>query len=329
MLTPRENLLETIRGGNPDRFVQQYEPFKLMFTPGITQDARPVEGGPPVVNAWGITNIWPAGNPGPFPVHTPADKIVIQDICEWRDYLKAPPAKFSEAEWEACMAAAEKVDRSKYFVTAFIAPGIFEKCHELMEMQETLMNFYDEPDDMKDLINYLAEWEMELADDICAHIHPDALFHHDDWGSQTSTFLSPAMFEEFFLEPYKNVYGRFKENGVQLVVHHSDSYARSLVPYMIEMGIDIWQGPMNSNNIPEMIQEYGRQISFMGGIDSASVDYEGWTKEVIAEQVKKACDACGKLYFIPCASQGDAISSFPGVYEALSEAIGAYSREVF
>ena len=30
--------------------------------------------------------------------------------------------------------------------------------------------------------------------------------------------------------------------GVDVIVHHSDSYAATLVPYMIEMGIDVWQG---------------------------------------------------------------------------------------
>ncbi len=30
MLTPKQNLLETIHGGNPDRFVNQYEFIKIL-----------------------------------------------------------------------------------------------------------------------------------------------------------------------------------------------------------------------------------------------------------------------------------------------------------
>ncbi len=33
MLTKRENLLETIRGGNPDRYVNSYEPFEIIIDP--------------------------------------------------------------------------------------------------------------------------------------------------------------------------------------------------------------------------------------------------------------------------------------------------------
>ena len=37
-------------------------------------------------------------------------------------------------------------------------------------------------------------------------------------------FLSPEMFREFFVPAYKKIYGFWKENGVELIVHHSDSY---------------------------------------------------------------------------------------------------------
>ena len=47
MLTKRQNLLETIRGGNPDRFVNQFEPFAMIWqTPVTVNNPRPVKGGP-------------------------------------------------------------------------------------------------------------------------------------------------------------------------------------------------------------------------------------------------------------------------------------------
>ena len=137
------------------------------------------------------------------------------------------------------------------------------------------------------------------------------------------------MFEEFFLEPYKRIYGFYKENGVELVVHHSDSYAANLVPFMIEMGIDIWQGVMKTNNIPELIKKYGGQITFMGGLHSGEIDFPDWTQDIIASEVEKSCKENGKLYFIPGSSQGLAISSFPGVYEATDEEIEKMSKEMF
>ena len=85
-------------------------------------------------------------------------------------------------------------------------------------------------------------------------------------------------------------------------MHHSDSYAANLVPYMIEMGIDIWQGCLSTNNLPDLVKQYGGQIAFMGGIDNGKVDRADWTQELIAQETEKSAGKSGKtggLYFIP------------------------------
>ena len=329
MLTKRQNLLETIHGGHPDRFVNQYEAFGVVQgSPFGLRNPKPNYGDLNVVNAWGITRSWPKGTPGAFPVHDPAH-IVIKDIEHWRDYVKVPRVVYDAQEWEPFIAKAEAIDRKEQFVTPFVAPGVFEQCHYLMEIQNCLMAFYEYPDEMHEIIDCITEFELDYAAEICKYLKPDALFHHDDWGSQRSTFLSPEMFREFYKPAYEKIYGYYKSHGVELIIHHSDSYAATLVPDMIDMGIDIWQGVMTTNNIPELIQKYGGKISFMGGIDSASVDYEGWTQEVVAREVDRACRECGKLYFIPNASQGLPVSTFPGVYDALSEEIDKASKRYF
>lgn len=329
MLTKRQNLLETIRGGNPDRFVNQYEAFSIMMANPISmRSPQPKYGQHNVVDAWGVTKSWPEGTPGPFPVHD-EEHIVIKDITKWRDYVTVPNVVYPEEEWLPFIEMAEKVDRSEQFVTSFYAPGIFEQCHYLMEISSCLMNFYEEPECMHEIIDTIADYEVAYAEQVCKYIKPDALFHHDDWGSQISTFISPAMFEEFFLPAYKKVYGCYKAHGVEIIMHHSDSYAATLVPYMIDMGIDIWQGVMRSNDIGSLIKKYGGQISFMGGIDSATVDFPGWTEDIVAARVKEACEEFGKLYFIPSASQGLPLSNYPGVYDALTREIDAMSKKMF
>ena len=328
MLTKRQNLLETIRGGNPDRYVKGYEAFGLV--PSSPNSLLPVPKymGPPTKDAWGVSRVWPEGVLSAFPMHDP-EHLVCPDIEEWQEYVKAPGLDFPESAWEPIYAKAEKVDRNEQFLTAMVAPGLFEMVHYLCEIKNALIYFYESPDELHELIKYLADYELRLAEVVCERLHPDAIFHHDDWGTQISTFTSPEMFAEFFLEPYKAIYGYYHDHGVEVVMHHSDSYAATLVPYMIEMGIDIWQGVMTSNDIPTLIEKYGEQITFMGGIDSATVDYEGWTPEVVEERVREACQKFGKKYFIPCTTQGGPDSVFPGVYECTLEKIDLVSKEMF
>ena len=69
--------------------------------------------------------------------------------------------------------------------------------------------------------------------------------------------MSVNMFNDFFLDAYKEIYGYYKSHGVEYVVHHSDSYAATLVPSMIEMGIDVFQGCMETNKVDELLKKYG------------------------------------------------------------------------
>lgn len=331
MLTPKQNVREVIKGGNPDRLVKQYEfikiltsdPYRLQYP---IMPAKP--GDAPVKCGWGYYNAWPEGTPGAFPMHDP-EHIVCPDIAEWKKYVKAPDINYTAEDWKACQDEVASIDRDQYFVAPFIAPGIFEMCHYLCEIQETMMAFYEEPEAMHELIDYITDWEIEYAKQIVEYMKPDALFHHDDWGTQRSTFLSTEMFNEFYLEPYKRVYKFYHDNGVELIVHHNDSYSANLVPSMIEMGIDVWQGAMSVNDLPSLVKQYGKDITFMGGVDNGKVDKFDWTQADIERETDQLCRDCGKLYFIPCTSHGLSFSCIPGVYDAVDAEIDKMSAEMF
>ena len=79
MLTKRQNLIEVMNGGNPDRFVNQYEPFALVMGVPGSAFRRVMPGGGPVKDGWGVTKEWPLGTPGSFPLHD-EEHLVCKDI---------------------------------------------------------------------------------------------------------------------------------------------------------------------------------------------------------------------------------------------------------
>jgi len=330
MLTAKENMKRTIFGGETDRLVNQYEAMSLCFHPFFMAYPFVSKGQENVVNAWGVTNSFPENVPGSFPVHTP-DKIVVKDIENWKEYVHAPSLELPEELWKAAEGMIGAADGEKSYKAVMVAPGLFEQTHHLCGMDNALIYYMTNPDEMHELIEYLTEWELEFAKQTCERLHPNMIFHHDDWGSETNSFLRPGMFEEFFLEPYKRIYGYYHDHGVEVVVHHSDSYAANLVPYMIDMGINVWQGPMWSNDIPALLDKYGDKITFMGGIDNKMVDFTGWTEADCHNAAYKVIEACGgkRQGFIPCITQGGPGSVFPGTYKVLSDEICKYNQEKF
>jgi uroporphyrinogen-III decarboxylase len=196
-------------------------------------------------------------------------------------------------------------------------------------MEAAFVAFYEEPEAMRELIAFLTDFELQYLKQAFDHAPFELFFQDDDWGSATSTFLSPEMMREFFLEPYSQIYGYAKERGAKAVIHHSDSYAATLVPLMIEMGIDVWQGCMSNNNLPNLINQFGSQIALMGGIDNAVVDKEDWTTDLVRSEVRRVCKSCGKQYFVPSLIQAGPASTYEGVYSAVNAAIDEMSQELF
>lgn len=327
MMTARENMDAVIKGGKPEHFSNNYEAIQLLFHPFNLHSPSPKKGEENVVDAWGVTNSFPANTPGSFPVHTP-DKIVIKDFEDWKEYLRAPSLDFPQSEWDMFKAQYDAVDTAQSYKAAFVAPGLFERMHHCGGMENAMMAFYECEDEVHDLIKYVTEWELRLAEGICRSLKPDAVFHHDDWGSMKSTFMSVSMFEDFFVEPYKEIYKYYHEHGCKYVFHHSDSYCATLVPDMIEMGIDVWQGCTSTNDIPALVKKYGDKITFMGGFDGAMVDREDASAEMIKDLVYKMLDEVGTPKgFIPCIAQGGPGSVYPNVYQWLVDAIDQYSIE--
>ena len=328
MLTAKENMREAIRGGKPDRVVNQFEAMNFQVHPGMMFDKEAVKGGPNVVNGWGITRSWPANVPGAFPVHTP-ETIVCKDIEHWQDYVHAPTTDFTDEQWGIAKSLYAPIDTTKSFSTTLYVSGLFEMTHHLCSIGDALMYYITNPDEMKDLIKYLTEWELKVAEQLCAQLKPEMMLHHDDWGSSTNSFLRPSMFEDFFLDAYKEIYGYYHDHGVEFIVHHSDSYGANLVDYMIEMGIDVWQGGVELNNIPALNEKYHGKICFMGDIDNKSVDFTEWSEENNRKVVRACLDRNTPNGVIPCIVQGGPGSVFPGVYLSLCNYIDEYNAEKF
>jgi hypothetical protein len=67
----------------------------------------------------------------------------------------------------------------------------------------------------------------------------------------------------------------------------------------------------------------------MGDIDNGIVDRADWTPQLVAREVRRACEKNGKLHFVPCLAAGGPGSTFPGEYDAVSTEIDKMSKEMF
>ena len=117
-----------------------------------------------------------------------------------------------------------------------------------------------------------------------------------------------------------------KDQGV-LVVHHADSFLEPLVEDMVDLGIDIWQGVLPTNDIPKLQKQLSGRMTLMGGIDSL-VDRPNATAGEIRAEARRACaEYGGGGHFIPCITYGADKTIHRHVYEILSDEICQFNEE--
>ena len=330
MLTLKENVLETIKkGGKPDCLTNCFTAFKPIGGDPVFQYVRGNRiRGTDSYDRWGTLISFPEKQPAAIPIVTDANQI-IKDIENWKEYVKVPDLRANcGAGWEAALKNKADIDSSKYISMTIMGTGIFEQLHMLMTFEETLCNLMIYPDEVHELIDVVTEYRLEYMKLIVENLHPDSIMSHDDFGSKNSLFMAPEVWREFFKEPYRKLYDYLHANDV-MVIHHADSFCETIAEDMAEIGVDIWQGVLPTNNIEAITKQLDGRMALMGGIDSV-IDQPDKTEEDIRAETRRACNEYGKLpHFMPCYTYGGPGTIFPHVEPIIIDEIERYNKEHF
>ena len=101
----------------------------------------------------------------------------------------------------------------------------------------------------------------------------------DDFGSQSRPLMSLATWRRFFKPRWARVWRVFKEAGLP-VIHHSCGHVTDLIPDMIDVGLDVLEPVQPVMDLAYLKREFGKQITFWGGIDTQHVLPYGTPEEV-------------------------------------------------
>ena len=329
MKNAKELFLEMINNpeAKSERLLDQYEALSVCLT-------DPINGlllggyhpGVTMPNAWGVTISWPEDHPGMQPIVNDETKV-LRDITRWKEFVKAPDIEnLCKDGWEECAKQARLAAGDDKLLFGFSATGLFEQCHFLMGFEDTLTALYEHPKEMHELIDYICDYKLKVVKMLIDNLHPDGIFFHDDWGTKQALFMKPDMWREFFKEPYRKIYGYVRERGC-IALHHGDSYMADIVPDMVEIGIQCWQGTLPENNIPALQKKMAGKMIFMGGI-GAAIDRSDATEEEIRAYVRERLEECAPGgHFIPSITYGLAGTIYKHVDPIIDDEIAKFNAE--
>jgi uroporphyrinogen-III decarboxylase len=240
-------------------------------------------------------------------------KPKVTDINHWEDYVAIPD--LDELDWDGCAKKnAEYLDTNKLNQLAILS-GYWERLISLMDVENAAVAMID--DDQKEGVNRLFSRLCDLFIDYISRMKSacniDCVLLHDDWGHQNSTFFSLDTCREMLVPHYIKMIGAIHDMGLFFELH-SCGKNQTLVPAMIEAGVDMWC-PQPMNDFDFLTKTYPDSCIVFG------VPAPALAPESSAEIVKAAAKEWVDKYKNSRVVQ-NFMASAPGLVDAIYE----YSR---
>jgi uroporphyrinogen-III decarboxylase len=193
---------------------------------------------------------------------------------------------------------------------------------ESMGIEQFAFNVFDRPDFVKEVHRRFSEWSVRVVEHL-NRMDFDFYWVNDDLANTKSTFMSPAMYQEFFLPYQKMVAGAIKKPWV----FHSDGNLMPILEDLLTLGMaglhPIQQAAMD---IAEVKSRYGRRVCLLGNIDLDYTLTQGTPEEVDREvRSRIALVGVGGGYIITSANSLPDYCKTENVW-AMSRAIRKYGK---
>jgi uroporphyrinogen decarboxylase len=172
--------------------------------------------------------------------------------------------------------------------------GLFMPCYFLRGELPFFIDLAEDPGFCNALIRKLEAFLTVVGEEALRRTNTwdTALWVFDDFGDNRGPLISPAMFETYFLEPYKRMIAHWKSMGARHIILHYDGNCWAILDMLLEAGFTGIQGiyPAAGMTVPDVKARYGDRLSIVGGICNMSVLARG-TRQSIENHVRAIAEA--------------------------------------
>ena len=220
------------------------------------------------------------------------NEYVLEDIRKWRDVIKRPKI-MDEINWEK-MAKKDLDGRDPAllkFGAGNIGNGYFMMLTYLMGFNNALMACLEEPEEVKALLNFLLELNLELGKNYLYWYKPDIYSMGDDIAHERAPFVSEDVFLDLFEPMWRANVALYKEAGLP-AEHHNCGAFWPFVKYIVAMGFNAWNPAQPKfNDLPAIKKEFGTKLLICGAFENnGMVSWPQTTEEEIRAEVRKTMD---------------------------------------
>ena len=174
-------------------------------------------------------------------------------------------------------------ENSDRFIFGGACPRPFEQLQFLRGTAELYMDLMDPCPEMEKFIEKMHAFYCEQLE-IWAKTDVDALNFMDDWGSQQSLLISPELWRRVFRPMYRDYIDIAHRAGKKIFMH-SDGYTLSIIPDLIELGLDALNTQIFCIG-PEKLAQFRGKVTFWGEMDRQHLLPHGSRQDIIDAVVR-------------------------------------------
>jgi uroporphyrinogen decarboxylase len=151
--------------------------------------------------------------------------------------------------------------------------GLYMRLREWMGTENLSLAFYDQPDLIHDMLDFIVDYHLRIVDKVVDHIDADLYDFGEDIAYKNGPLVSPRMFAEFFAPRYKRITEHLRRKGITVFMYESDGNLEAILPQLIECGINanIPVEVAAGMDIVRLRKEYGSDMAWVGGIDKRAI----------------------------------------------------------
>ena len=161
-------------------------------------------------------------------------------------------------------------DRRDFFVGCDVSPCVYEMYWRLRGMDHAMLDMAGDPELGFEMFGRCADFAIELGTAACDRFALDWYWTGDDVSGQRSMMMSPKLWRAEIKPHLKRVIDVGVARNLPIAFHCCGA-VRPIISELIEIGVNVLN-PIQSNcpgmNSAELKREFGKHLTFMGGVDT-------------------------------------------------------------
>ena len=288
------------------------------FIPSYPNGARKDH---PYVDDWGC--LWETTIDG---ITGTVTKHPLEDWEQFATYQMPNPEKcmgIGAIDWKKEAEEVKRLVANGQLIMRGLRHGhTFLQLCDIRGYENAIFDMLDEEPELEHLLDMIVTFNLHIIKRYL-DMNVDIITIPEDLGMQVGPMISPDQFKQYILPCYKKMAEAVKAKGT--IVHmHSDGDIRTLMPLLLECGIDVFNLQDLVNGIPWIKENLKGKVCIDLDIDRQKITPFGTPKDVeqmIMEEVKELGSKEGGLMMI--------YGLYPGVplenVKALMDAMEKYA----